>query len=135
MYRFLVSVLILTLCCGCIDHPNDKLVRKGVLARLTTYAEAINFLAADCGRKRVLDAKMPEVLDALYRNPGWPGWKGPYLIGQFIDRDGWEMPYKFEFSGSSIRLISGGPDRIIGTGDDVIVVAQMPGVITNDAVP
>ena len=57
MYRFLVGVLILTLCCGCIDRPNDALGRNATLGRLTTYAEAINLLAADCGRKRVLEEK------------------------------------------------------------------------------
>ena len=85
----------------------------------------MNSLAADCGKEKVRESKMPALINALYHNPDWLGWKGPYLDGVFYPDDGWGMPYEFEHSGSVIRLISGGPDRKIGTHDDIIAIAQM----------
>lgn len=132
MRLFFIGTFLFMLLCGCKDRLSDKMLNKISRSELITYAEAVNLLAADCGKKKVLEVEMPELLDALYRNPGWPGWKGPYLEGVNISHDAWGTPYKFERSGLTIRIVSGGPDRKMGTGDDIVVVAQMPGFTSPD---
>lgn len=123
--RHAFIIFMIAAICGCYEHPPRSVLDKMARSELTDYAKAINFLAADCGRDKVLADRLP---DALYRDPGWKGWKGPYVDGRIPANDGWGTPYKFEKRGSAIYLISNGQDRRIGTADDIVVIARMPGI-------
>jgi general secretion pathway protein G len=51
------------------------------------------------------------------------GWRGPYLESD-IPLDPWQQPYVYEYPGklnpSGFDIISGGPDKQLGTADDII---------------
>jgi general secretion pathway protein G len=51
------------------------------------------------------------------------GWRGPYLESD-IPLDPWQQPYTYEYPGklnpSGFDIISAGPDKQLGTADDII---------------
>ncbi len=63
-----------------------------------------------------------EGLEALVTDPGVSGWKGPYLKTE-LKPDPWETPFSYVAdSEDSTRYVlsSAGPDRQIGTEDDIL---------------
>jgi hypothetical protein len=116
-------VLMTTLLGGCDDHPPNANLTSAVRSELTEYALAMDFLANDCGPERITP---DTVIGALRRDPGWPGWKGPYMDADFYMFDRWETPWKIVRSGNKMQIISAGPDRKFGTDDDIIATADLP---------
>ena len=58
-------------------------------------------------------------LIALVKNLGLPGWNGPYLVGLRIPCDPWGTPYAYQVIKGKPLVFSAGPDRMVGTRDDV----------------
>lgn len=50
-------------------------------------------------------------------------WRGPYLDSQAVPVDPWSNPYNYDPTASgnaeTVVIVSAGPDRQLGTGDDV----------------
>ena len=80
------------------------------LEALRIAAEAF---ARDCGRFPSTE----QGLAALVRNPGVPGWKGPYVPE--LKPDGWNHDYGYWFQHNVALLLSAGSDGAIGTPDDI----------------
>jgi len=80
---------------------------------------ALDLFEQDVGRYPTTE----EGLQVLVVNPGLPGWKGPYLKGG-LKADPWGTPYQYELvegeEGKSMyKVSSAGPDRQLGTEDDI----------------
>ena len=63
-------------------------------------------------------------LQALVTRPSSaPGWNGPYLKRLQVPVDPWGTPYRYQFPGTRSSamydLASAGPDRQMGTEDDI----------------
>ena len=60
-------------------------------------------------------------LQALVTKPssGATRWRGPYAEESKI-RDAWDNPYEYSAEGKSFKIISPGPDGIVGNEDDVV---------------
>lgn len=64
-------------------------------------------------------AKYPGSLKDLRENPGIDGWKGPYITSDKAVRDAWGSEIQYSNPEGAPVLISPGPDKILGTTDDV----------------
>src|ERR1035438_5747982 len=93
-----VSTMAL-LCLGC-----SATTRQGV--RSGDVMEALSRFEADCGRF----PSTGEGLSALIRDPGAPGWKGPYWHGDFRDR--WGSTWRYENDDTGRLHISSPKGRI-----------------------
>jgi general secretion pathway protein G len=85
-----------------------------------TIAQAIEVFHADAGRYPA----EAEGLDALIDRPAdvnLDRWHGPYLK-HGLPLDGWGHPFQYRYPSQHGKLFdvnSGGPDRLIGTVDDL----------------
>jgi general secretion pathway protein G len=63
-----------------------------------------------------------EGLNALLVNPDDGTWNGPYLQGEGATRnptDAWQTPLFYSITNGIPAVLSAGPDRVIGTDDDI----------------
>jgi len=78
---------------------------------------ALDLFEQDIGRYPTTD----EGLEALVNDPGLEGWRGPYLKGG-LKPDPWETAYAYALDADDpgrYTLASAGPDRQLGTEDDI----------------
>ena len=77
---------------------------------------ALDLFEQDVGRYPTAE----EGLNVLVTDPGITGWKGPYFKGE-LKPDPWGVPYSYTLSTTGIGyiLVSAGPDRQLGTADDI----------------
>lgn len=59
------------------------------------------------------------------------GWRGPYLTAPVatgdLFKDAWGQPYSYTDTGSTAgQIVSGGPDGVVGNGDDITFPVQTP---------
>ncbi len=54
------------------------------------------------------------------------GWRGPYLTGPFATADLLRDPWGEAFAYAAGQIRSGGPDRVLGTADDLVFPVQGP---------
>jgi hypothetical protein len=127
-----LSVLIFASIIGCDKSTSGDISLKNRVRftqeRMETYARAIKDLAADCGSERL---NSTNVLPALGSNPGWQGWNGPYLLNPIVplDRgigDFWGSGMALQLTNGTLRITSAGPDRKMGTSDDIIFSVTVP---------
>jgi len=86
-------------------------------ADISGLSLALDLFEQDVGRYPTTE----EGLYALMANPGESGWKGPYLKTG-LKPDPWETPYVYAGDTPEVgfyALSSAGPDRQVGTEDDV----------------
>jgi general secretion pathway protein G len=79
---------------------------------------ALDLFEQDLGRYPTSE----EGLAALVENPGMEGWKGPYLKGD-LKPDPWGTAYSYAIDAEDpgrYRLTSAGPDKRLGTTDDMV---------------
>jgi hypothetical protein len=85
-------------------------------------AQAMVSLVEDCG---LVETNSPRLLLALTSDPGWRGWRGPYMDAAPNPLDPWQHPLVFAVSESRLRVSSAGPDGIFGTADDTTLEATV----------
>ena len=61
--------------------------------------------------------RFPAALSALVENDGAPAWHGPYL--RTPPTDAWGTPLSFQAAENTYKITSAGPDKALGTGDDL----------------
>ncbi len=84
---------------------------KATRTSIAAICTAIDMYEVDIGR-------FPSSLDALAKNDGSANWNGPYLRGG-VPADSWGTPFSYTTEGRGYRVVSGGPDLSIGSGDDI----------------
>lgn len=84
-------------------------------AQLQNVRTAVDLYIMDCG----VPPTTAQGLDALLKNPGLKDWDGPYIAGKTRLTDAWRTPFRYERTGTIVRIESAGPDRAFGTTDDI----------------
>ena len=127
---FFVSAVSAFIVAGCdCDFSNrDLLFTQAVKTQMVAFLQAAQQLAQDCGAEHVTASTLPS---ALINDPGWAGWKGPYLTGRirpdlFFDR--WGGRVRFNRDGLKLQITSSGPDGIFGTKDDIMVETNLTSI-------
>jgi general secretion pathway protein G len=84
---------------------------------------AFNVLVQDLQRYKLDNNKYPTTeqgLTALLSNPGSDAknWRGPYTEENKV-QDPWGEKFNYESDGRTIKIISAGPDQVVGNEDDI----------------
>lgn len=87
---------------------------KATRASIATVCTQVDIYQLDTGR-------YPASLDNLISGSGEANWNGPYIRGgKEALVDAWGTPLSFKSSSDgSYKVISGGPDGQVGSGDDI----------------
>jgi general secretion pathway protein G len=92
-----------------------------VAAQLAAIEAAVDAFEVDNGRFPTT----AEGLGALVQPPPkLSGWSGPY-VKRAVPADPWGTPYAYAASGGFYTVTSAGPDRRLGTPDDVATPAPL----------
>jgi len=127
----LLSVLVLS---GCQGEPEAQ---KPSQPSYNPQAEAVEAQAQDIAagieRYKLDVGRYPEKLEDLAESDA-EGWKGPYVgsgppavptgqphTAQSLLTDLWGQPFEYVNEADSPKVISPGPDKQLGTADDIIV--------------
>ena len=117
LIEVLLVVAILGILAG-IVAVNFGGKQKGAMIRATraslaAVATAIDMYEVDMGQ-------YPSSLQSLIANPGaGDNWNGPYLRGD-LPKDSWGTSIDYKQQGDTgYRVTSGGPDKQVGSGDDL----------------
>ena len=89
------------------------------------YAMALEHFRTDVGHYP--DPKKELGLASLERNvAGWIEWNGPYMSSaKHLFQDGWGEPLVYRVTNGSPVLMSLGPDRKPGTGDEIVAPPEL----------
>lgn len=84
---------------------------------------AFNMLVQDLQRYKLDNNKYPtseQGLNAMLNNPGGDvkNWRGPYTEDNKI-KDPWGETFGYESDGRTFKMMSSGPDQIMGNEDDI----------------
>jgi len=141
----LLTALVLS---GCQGEPEAKKPSppsynpqaEAVEARAQDIAAGIERYKRDVGR-------YPEKLDDLAQSDA-EGWKGPYVgsgpaaapagqthTAQSLLTDIWGQPFEYVNEADSPKVISPGPDKQLGTADDIMVSVTPTAVAETPALP
>jgi general secretion pathway protein G len=85
-----------------------------IAARASIHAIglAVEGYELDCGN-------YPSSLQALIRSSGEPNWKGPYILSSDVPVDPWATPFSYTPKENGFEIRSAGPDKAMGTSDDI----------------
>lgn len=86
-------------------------------ARVQATRSKIAMLSRAIDQYTVETGRNPSSLASLIERDGSPGWNGPYIREQVVDA--WGTPLAYEMRDGDASIISAGPDRTVGTGDDI----------------
>jgi len=93
----------------------------GLSRRIETTMRELAILAGSLELYRIHVGHYPTLqetgLSALFINPGTTNWQGPYI--RTLVNDPWNSPYRYDPSTTPPTLFSHGPDRRLGTSDDI----------------
>jgi general secretion pathway protein G len=123
LLELLLVIVIIGILAGAIVTSLSGRSQEARIARAQADIRANLSLALDIFEQDV--GRYPgddEGLDALVRNPGIPGWRDPYLKGG-LKPDPWGTAYDYSMDTDSPNhyiLRSAGPDRQLGTDDDIV---------------
>jgi general secretion pathway protein G len=113
LIEIMVVVLIIGLLAGLVGinviRYFDRARERTARAQLTMIEQALELYKIENGRYPTTD----EGLSALAR--------GGYIKGKQIPKDPWGSDYYYISDGSTFTLKSPGPDKVIGTQDDISV--------------
>jgi len=103
-----------------LDQARDLLAVQAQpeAARVLTDAR-LRLLESAITTFRMSTGGYPVNLASLLRDDGTPNWAGPYLKSDKEFADAWGTPFAYERKGNTYENISAGPDRIVGTPDDI----------------
>lgn len=92
----------------------DKARRRMALIQIQQLGSAVDLFKLTCA---VYPTK-EQGLEALVKDPGVKGWKGPYI--NKIPKDPWGTAYRYATpKDPGFRIDSAGPDKKFDTDDDV----------------
>ncbi len=118
---------------GCSKASNgvtDSARRRATLVTMTNYVRAVERLAEDCGPEVITASN---VTAALLSNPGWGGWRGPYIDSEMVSSRGvgdfWYRGMDISIADGRLRITSSGPDGLFGNGDDFSLDAVLHGKV------
>jgi general secretion pathway protein G len=93
---------------------------KSEKARINSARASIGALTSAVQTFQIDLARLPGELGELFSDPGDPNWQGPYLMGSKDAMvDPWGTPFSISKSGGSFKISSAGPDKSMGTEDDI----------------
>jgi general secretion pathway protein G len=121
LIEMLIVLAIISLIIGLVGPRVFKGEKKG---KITTAKAQIELFGGALDQYRLDTGYYPttsEGLAALQTNPGVDGWDGPYLKKKTVPRDPWRQEYVYRSPGShgDYDIISHGPDKSEGGGDDI----------------
>lgn len=118
---YLGVIVVLAVVGSLLFNAADKSVVKKKESPYQVAMRHVDVLAEALGRYRFHVGSFPTAeqgLAALVRDPGIPGWVGPYI--NHLRSDPWGTPFVYEpRQGAVPTLISSGPDKQRGTDDDI----------------
>ena len=94
------------------SHRKARIV--ATRASLGNFATALQMYRVDSGRYPTNE----QGLDALVKDSGSGGWRGPYL--DTLKPDSWGTDYRYSLKDHIFEVRSAGPDREFNTDDDLI---------------
>jgi len=98
---------------GNFGHKSKAARINATRASISAIANAIEVYQMDMGR-------YPSSLDDLVTDPGSANWDGPYVKGgKNAMVDAWGNPFSYKADGGNFKVISAGPDRQMGSQDDL----------------
>ena len=86
---------------------------RSVRTTITQFNTGLVVFERDCGCLPPLEIG----LLGLAEDPGLEDWDGPYLI--WVPSDPWGCDYPYRIQNGAPVVTSAGPDRILGTDDDI----------------
>ncbi len=111
-----VVILIAVLFPGLGSHPGGP--RLQTRAALRAWQSALDEYKYDCSEY----PSSAQSLNALLVDPGVSNWHGPYIEGDDIGidpKDAWGTPLRYRLTQNGPTIASAGPDRVLGTKDDM----------------
>jgi general secretion pathway protein G len=115
LIEVLLVVAILGILAGVVvvnfSGKQERSMIQAARASIAAISTAVDMYETDTGR-------FPPSLGALVENDGSPNWHGPYIRGG-LPKDPWGTEFGFTSGEGSFKVTSAGPDRSMGTGDDI----------------
>ncbi len=115
-------IVVLALVGALLFNAADRSMVKKKESPYQVAMRHVDVLAEALGRYRFHVGQYPAAeqgLAALVRDPGEAGWGGPYI--NLLRGDPWHTPFIYEpRAGKFPVLLSLGPDKQRGTGDDIL---------------
>jgi hypothetical protein len=112
--------LSVVICTGCTEDTLEARRANDIMLR--NYATATRNLVVDCGATNTTSSILS---GALWVNPGWKGWNGPYLTAVRPGLDYYGYPLVIAIESTNVVIRSAGPDGQMNTTDDAIVTESM----------
>ena len=100
----------------------DELLAAINEGRRRSTVDALQKLAAGIAKYREKNGSIPDAPDIVKLTDVLH----PLYITELIRVDGWGDPLDYEVTGSTFRLISNGPDGVLGTPDDIVLDPGRP---------
>jgi len=126
-----LMVLVLVILGGLvIGRANMTVKLDGRPTREMTAAKELRALRIATERFRLDCGRYPtetEGLMALVQDPGITNWAGHYV--NIVKPDPWRTPYYYALTNGTVILLTHGPDRRRGTGDDLHAPVPTPAQI------
>jgi general secretion pathway protein G len=111
----LVVVIIGILAAIAVPRLGGRVAQAQVEAArggISGISTAIDLYETDNGR-------LPDNLQNLLTKGSEPNWNGPYLRKAESLKDPWGTEFQYSKQGHLYTVVSAGPDKSFGTGDDV----------------
>ena len=94
-------------------------------AQIGRFTQVVASYQIDVGRYPSTAGGLNALLTQPSDLPNPERWRGPYLEGNKVPLDPWDMPYQYQLVDSrTFKIWSLGPDGADGTTDDVLPAGQ-----------
>ena len=94
-----------------VSGRREEAMIQATRASISGVCAALSLYEVDTG-------KYPSSLQALVQKTDEPNWHGPYVNGG-VPVDTWGTPLGYTKTENSYKVTSAGPDRSLGTSDDL----------------
>lgn len=114
----LVEVLLVVAILGILAGVVVVSTRNRVPATQISAARmSIQSLGTAIDAYEVDNGTLPATIQNLVTKGSEMNWVGPYI--KTLPMDPWGQPFAYTREGDTYKIVSGGPDGQIGTGDDI----------------
>ena len=115
----LIEVLVVIVILGVLSTiVTVSVVRHQATARINATRMNIDALRAAVSMYMMEVGTFPVSLNELVVE-GDKDWPGPFIEEEELPLDAWGYPFELERRGKRYRIVSGGPDGVLGTEDDL----------------